>query len=102
MPTNLSGDISLIAGNPNGSIVPINKDPIFVSQWQGPVYESFKDAPFDKDQPIPYIIDLSIDGLLKIGWNKKMKKINELGFLTENVIAVRSWQEETIYERRKL
>ena len=26
----------------------------------------------DPDRPIPFIVDLSRDGILKIGWNKEM------------------------------
>lgn len=42
---------------------------MFVRDWAGPVYKSFKEEPFNLRAPIPYITDLSMNGVLKIGWD---------------------------------
>ena len=57
--------------------------------WDGPVYNPIEKLSFDEKYPIPYVSDLSIDGVLKISWDQKMKKISDFEALREKNIAVR-------------
>ena len=50
---------------------------LLIKDFDGPVYESIKEAPYEKASPIPYVIDLQMNGLLKIGWDQKMEQLED-------------------------
>ena len=67
---------------------------LYVRDWSGPVYESFKEEPFKATAPIPYIIDLSMTGVLRIGWDQKMQNWESTDFtaIQDTKVAVKNWQ----------
>ena len=42
----------------------------------------------DKERPIPYIIDLSSNGILQIGWDKRMRPPETIDTIPPTKIAV--------------
>lgn len=70
--------------------------------FEGPIYESIKAAPFDRAAPIPYIFDLSAEGVLKIGWDKTMRRVDSEQAIKKTKVAIREWSEEAVHFRRKL
>lgn len=37
--------------------------------WPGPIYNTIEEISSDEKFPIPYVSDISIDGILKISWD---------------------------------
>ena len=79
-----------------------NPKAIAFKDWKGPVYESIKEAPFDRASPIPYVFDLSVNGILKIGWDTKMIRLLNDTAIKETKVAIKEWKNQTEYARRKL
>lgn len=77
---------------------------LYVKDWNGPVYESYREQPYSSEQPVPYVADLTLNGLLEIGWDTLMKPWDQVNLaqLNQTKVAVKEWEEKTIYYRRKL
>ena len=77
---------------------------MFVRHWAGPVYESFKEEPFKATAPIPYVNDLSMTGVLKIGWDQKMRnwELADYTAIQDTKVAIKNRQQKTFFDRRKL
>ena len=43
-----------------------------------------------------------MQGVLRIGWDAKMQSLEDLSVLTDSKVAIKSWEEKTMYQRRKL
>lgn len=49
-------------------------DPILYRDWKPENIRRYNNTQKEeKDRPIPYIVGLSVDGVLQIGWTKVMK-----------------------------
>ena len=64
------------------------EDPIFYEQWETPIIRVNKTQEFDPDRPIPYIRDLRNDGLLVIGWDRKMSPPSNYSAIEPTKVAV--------------
>ena len=63
---------------------------IHLSEWDGLVVDDKQtQAEFSPEQPIPKIVDLSPDGLLKIRWDKTMHEIDVPEQLPQTVVLLR-------------
>ena len=47
-------------------------DPILYEEWDQPILRVNASQPDDPDRPIPYIKNLRPDGMLIIGWDRRM------------------------------
>ena len=43
---------------------------------------------YDPDRPIPFIVDLSVDGMLVIGWDRNMRLPDNIADIPPTKIAV--------------
>ena len=79
--------------------------PIFYPEWKPTNYiRKNTTQEEDPNRPIPYIADLSSDGVLKIGWNKEMKPPKNITEIPPTKIAVEegmSLEEYRFYEERR-
>ena len=65
------------------------EDPIYYPDWEPENYiRSNMTQEEDKERPIPYIIDLSPNGVLLIGWDKKMRPPEIIESIPPTKIAV--------------
>ena len=49
-------------------------DPIYYPEWEDTDYVRVNTTQEDDpDRPIPYIVDLSVEGVLIVGWDRLMK-----------------------------
>ena len=84
--------------NDESNIIP--DDAISITNWDSPIYDSIKEAPFDASAPIPYVSDLSLDGLLTIGWDAKM--IQPSAEVLRKRVAIKDWKKKSNFDGRKL
>lgn len=70
-------------------------DPIYYDEWNFPIIKGEKQE-FEPDRPIPYIRDLRTDGLLIIGWDRRMTVPGNYTVIEPSKVAV-----EEQYERRE-
>lgn len=79
-------------------------NPIYYDEWAAPVLRVNKTQPFDPDRPIPYIHDLRIDGILVIGWDRKMTSPPDFIEIPPAKVAVEEdmeRHEERFWENRR-
>ena len=64
-------------------------NPIFYPDWKPQNYKRGNmTQKIDPERPVPYIVDLSSTGMLKIGWNKEMAPPQNFTEIPPTMIAV--------------
>ena len=59
--------------------------------WGGPIRDDTYLEPFDANQPVPFIANLSVRGVLTIAWDRSMSSPADYKRIPSSRVAVRSW-----------
>ena len=58
-------------------------------------------GPYNVKQPIPFIEDITVDGLLSIGWDRAMKQRDDYEELFPSKVAVRLEETDSEFSHRR-
>ena len=73
-------------------------NPIYYPEWEETDYvRANLTQEDDPDRPVPYVVDLSVDGVLIVGWDRVMRPFSNYTKLPTTKIAIEEDFEQEMY-----